>query len=1743
MGDWGGIMLRQGVTASLDYVDLRFGGGEAAIDGGRREFNALEILQADVRVTNSSFVSNADGINANADPTEPRVGRGNNDASTIFIRGAQPIIANNTIVGGSGAAISINPDALNFYDVVDTGRSTGEIDLLALRGDNQGPLIIGNELGENAINGMRVRGEIVTTDSVWDDTDIVHVVEDPIYSLTHHYYGALRLRSEADQSLVVKFDDDGTLVGGGRPLDIDDRVGGTLQILGAPGFPVVLTSIHDCFIGAGFTPDGLYNTDTINSGACAPQETTTEAPPFADIIVVMDESGTMGGTQAFTAGLIQDLETALLAAGVGVDPAVGENRYGAVGFASILGQQGRSIPAGPNGELFGSSDDYVNNIVPNFSLAGATEDGYAGIDFALSNYTVRPDAAKFIILATDEDRDILNPNLTLGGTITSLQAADFNLQALLNVDIADANGQQALAIDNNQVYTFDGGTGFTTAPGGQILFGAGSTLQDYVPIPQATDGIVADINLLAGNVNVANAFGQVLVTSIVEQVVDTGQLPAAGDWTGLQLQSYANDRNVAYVFETERAEAGAIGTNASPAGAQRLGILATGEYSGDENERLGITVRGALAAPQDVDTYRFDAAGGTAVTFDIDETTAGLDTVIELVTVDGEVIVRSDNSFSEALDNSLIFTNELGGRGVSPRDVRPIQTGLSSGNVESPNHSDAGVRVVLPGDPTEDRTYYVRVLTAAEKTSGAYELSINLGGADEVAGSTIQGADIRFATTAIDVTGTPLHSPLTGDVGENVIVIDPTPEDPNSGDEVFREATDTRLSAALDEAQPLGNLLTSDRGSLVVSGEIGNLNQSLTNPQLFDSLLNQRLEDVDVYRVDLFAQQLEPDTFDNENRYVTTTFDIDYAGDELGRVNTVLSVFDSQGRLILIGRDSNIADDQGRPTLGVDMENLDAGSAAVTDAYIGPVELPEGTYYVAVSSEAVVPEIINQFFEDDAEDPNVRLYPVNSTRRISRDSMEEFLFDPSQPDILQRLDYNAEPAVIVPNFGPDQFVPYQLEDVRLFVSYDSGIGGGIEDASLASFNPFTGTMERLIGETDGRTQDIAIRRDGELFSYRTAPLQGQEFNNANVGTYLNVSPVDGSFDEAEDDALTFRQSNQQFNGTEVQDAAQFIANAITMTRGSGTTTINRSAIVDNTNEDAWVVGNRDASGRFAPEVGDFEVPLSLRTNILFNADAETGEIRSFFSEMDNAHRTFPGGIPYNTSMGPASNNFEFGVIDTGLIDTSRQADAGSITGIAALDNNLFGTIAAVTDQGGIHTFDPFTTVPAPSDSSAAGYESVIPTQYFGLLEPQADHNVGTLSFTGLTAGPQAVEGGVYGNTLFATTVDGWLYAFNLSSSDDGSLAAEPAHIFVDGRYAMQLTFVTGAPVLGTNNTPVVPTGLAFSNLEFNPWQVTNDRDDDIGHEELWPHDLSRARTGLQGGNSLYFGFQISEDEDENTYSRPDDDPLGELAPGGSHGSILSEPMDLSEYTADDLPTLYFTYNLEVEEPDDFSPFGQGRRQRDSVRVFGAGDDGIWRLLATNDAFQDAQNPDEYDRFFDPESGGVPVQTLYDDSDLDQWRQVRTSLAPLAGSRNARIRFDFSTSGNLRTQFGSIELVARDGDVIEDNALTILRNNAGQATLLQSVVGQDLVLPAGDQLVDGQTVIVDAADGGGRIIFEFVPPGTAVTTPIPPVTTFPTNRSSIQFFSAQFLDSTQTLTIATPGGEENVTLVANTTGDN
>lgn len=255
-GDWAGIYIAPTGTLSIDNAVIAYGGGLSRVEGSFAAFNPVEVHQATGRIANSVIEFSGSGRGGQADLDRP--GRPDNAKGAIFLRGSSAIIVNNIIRDTQGVevpAINVDVSSLNDELTGDPGRSTG------LRGDvfeaegNRGALIRGNRLLDNSLNGLELRGGTVSRGTVLDDTDIVHVIFESIDAADFISTGGIRLQSSPEESLVVKlagpnagFVASGTGSGG--------QVGGILQVIGQPGSPVVMTSLYDSTVGAGFDPDG-----------------------------------------------------------------------------------------------------------------------------------------------------------------------------------------------------------------------------------------------------------------------------------------------------------------------------------------------------------------------------------------------------------------------------------------------------------------------------------------------------------------------------------------------------------------------------------------------------------------------------------------------------------------------------------------------------------------------------------------------------------------------------------------------------------------------------------------------------------------------------------------------------------------------------------------------------------------------------------------------------------------------------------------------------------------------------------------------------------------------------------------------------------------------------------------------------------------------------------------------------------------------------------------------------------------------------------------------------------------------------------------------------------------------------------------------------------------------------------------------------------------------------------------------
>ncbi|MGI9443383.1 MAG: hypothetical protein ACR2N1_13005, partial [Rubripirellula sp.] len=499
----------------------------------------------------------------------------------------------------------------------------------------------------------------------------------------------------------------------------------------------------------------------------------------------------------------------------------------------------------------------------------------------------------------------------------------------------------------------------------------------------ATGSLEGIADRVGGTVHIVGMPGApVILTSLNDDEVGAGLKPdgssftdhdgdgvttrgLANDWNGIVLDEYSNDNNFAVVPELELLTEAAPGLNGTAANAQFLGELAKDTLTADTVRRLGFEIDGYLSGNHDVDTYSFIGSPGSEVWVDVDRSSFTLDTVVELLDAEGNVLARSDNSADEtdATDPTpiTVFSPQLEGLATSLQAADEVYAERDSyDNLEdfgSYNLRDAGLHFPLGGDrsdPNSRSVYFVRIRSASLNpddaqsglTGGQYRIQVRLTEEQAFPGSVVRFANIKYANNGIRVQGLMSDSPLLAEVQEN-----------ESADVAFPATNDFFTAGTLAEGpQYIGNLVDNHNMVIGVGGEIS------------------AGADVDLYNFEIDFAAGGPGL-------QSTVFDIDFA-DGFNRPDTNVSVFfdradgNSLPELVYFGTASNVLDDLDSPLANDPaLESLVRGSIANGDPFIGPVSLPEGNYYVAVSQDGIFPESLTDAVRE----------PINSIRRIAED--------------------------------------------------------------------------------------------------------------------------------------------------------------------------------------------------------------------------------------------------------------------------------------------------------------------------------------------------------------------------------------------------------------------------------------------------------------------------------------------------------------------------------------------------------------------------------------------------------------------------------------------------------------------------------------------------------------------------------------------------------------------------------------
>ncbi|MFM7929649.1 MAG: hypothetical protein ACKO9Q_18240, partial [Pirellula sp.] len=311
-----------------------------------------------------------------------------------------------------------------------------------------------------------------------------------------------------------------------------------------------------------------------------------------------------------------------------------------------------------------------------------------------------------------------------------------------------------------------------------------------------------------------------------------------------------------------------------------------------------------------------------------------------------------------------------------------------------------------------------------------------------------------------------------------------------------------------------------------------------------------------------------------------------------------------------------------------------------------------------------------------------------------------------------------------------------------------------------------------------------------------------------------------------------------------------------------------------------------------------QIQPGLRRNIIYLLNPDTGAAISFQS--GDRTEAF-----YEANPGALAQTAGTNIVEVGSFPTAT----GRVNGFTTVGDALFG----VTDQGEL--VEPLITgLSAPS--------RVV------LNDPTTGQ---AIRFTGLSRGPANVENGRFANVMFGVSRTGILYAFDVNG------VFQP--VFPRGETSIQL--------------PFNPVGIDFTSLDVNLWGVSNSDPDSqaAGHGRSQTFNNSGdSQTGPN--NTIRFAYSnpgniLGVDNFANTANTY-------AMPGGAWGAFESTMIDLTRYSSSDQPVMYFNYNVRTENSaanNDGNIFGDGAGQAfmDSFRVYGAGEDGQWVLLTTNNS--------------------------------------------------------------------------------------------------------------------------------------------------------------------------------------------------
>lgn len=261
----------------------------------------------------------------------------------------------------------------------------------------------------------------------------------------------------------------------------------------------------------------------LSSTICATLPVASMAQSVADIVFVVDESGSMSGEHEFLPDFVTGIENSLASEGITAN-------FGLTGFGGG-GPDNSGHTFMLDGALFGDALSF-GTAAQDLVLTGGTEDGYAALDFALDSYTFTPGASVTFVLVTDEDRDNTDAALDAAGIEAGIDGVGGSLVVVVDADIETSQGEIGISTDGTTVLV-QAGSGTASQGFATIGSNQGTTTEDYIQLALNTaNGCVADLKYLRQGGSDADAFAEAFATCVTDAATTPNPSgPTAGNGT------------------------------------------------------------------------------------------------------------------------------------------------------------------------------------------------------------------------------------------------------------------------------------------------------------------------------------------------------------------------------------------------------------------------------------------------------------------------------------------------------------------------------------------------------------------------------------------------------------------------------------------------------------------------------------------------------------------------------------------------------------------------------------------------------------------------------------------------------------------------------------------------------------------------------------------------------------------------------------------------------------------------------------------------------------------------------------------------------------------------------------------------------------------------------------------------------------------------------------------------------------